>query len=218
MAILVNRYKSKYTVSIQRDSIWGNFVGEHLPREAAVNVYDVELTRKLDNYEITIPQLFSLDSEILGCTCLPQACHGEKIIATLERMKVVHDIGTRLKELSHLSQVKLLVSGGRDYNNKPQVWSVLDQIHQTIGISKIIEGGAKGLDTQVAIYGYTKCIYVHTANADWDKYGKGAGSIRNQEMLDEYRPDVLLAFSGNRGTSDMVRRAVKHGIPILYSV
>lgn len=218
MATLVNRYKSRYTVSIQRDGMWGNFVGEGLPRHEACLAYEKELEMKLQSMIITIPQLFSLDSEILGCTCLPDECHGQKIIERLERAKIEHNITTRLQELSHLSQIKLLVSGGRDYKNKAQVKAVLGEIHRTIGISEIIEGGALGLDTLCAIYGYTNCITVRTEEADWDRYNRAAGSIRNQAMLDKYQPDVLLAFSGNKGTSDMVRRAAKYGIPILYSI
>ncbi|MCW6598799.1 SLOG family protein [Yersinia ruckeri] len=218
MATLVNRYKSNYTVSIQRDGMWGNYIGEGLPRHEACLAYEKELDMKLESMIITIPQLFSLDSEILGCTCLPQECHGQKIIERLERAKIEHDITTRLQELSHLSQIKLLVSGGRKYKNKTQVWNVLGEIHRTIGISEIIEGGALGLDTHCAVYGYTKCIPVRTEEADWERYKRSAGSIRNQVMLDKYQPDALLAFSGNNGTSDMVRRAAKHGIPILYSI
>jgi len=52
--------------------------------------------------------------------------------------------------------------------------------------------------------------------ADWKSYGKGAGPIRNQLMLDEGKPDLVLAFhndiSSSRGTADMIRRAKKHGI------
>jgi len=54
--------------------------------------------------------------------------------------------------------------------------------------------------------------------ADWEKYGRAAGPIRNQQMLDEGRPDLILAFHDNiehsKGTSDMVRRARKAGIPV----
>lgn len=54
--------------------------------------------------------------------------------------------------------------------------------------------------------------------ADWEKYGKVAGPIRNQQMLDEGKPDVVYAFtddlSNSRGTADMCRRANKAGVPV----
>lgn len=55
--------------------------------------------------------------------------------------------------------------------------------------------------------------------ADWEKYGKPAGHIRNQEMVDkEPQPDVCLAFfksgAANRGTQNCVDKAVAAGIPV----
>jgi hypothetical protein len=54
--------------------------------------------------------------------------------------------------------------------------------------------------------------------ADWDKYGKRAGAMRNQQMLDEH-PDIeqALAFHPNlkesKGTKDMVARLKRKRIP-----
>ena len=36
----------------------------------------------------------------------------------------------------------------------------------------------------------------------------------NQRMLDEGKPDLVVAFPGAGGTKDMVRRAVKAGVPV----
>jgi hypothetical protein len=44
--------------------------------------------------------------------------------------------------------------------------------------------------------------------------GKAAGPIRNQRMIDEGKPDLVIAFPGGRGTADMVSRAKKAGIPV----
>lgn len=55
--------------------------------------------------------------------------------------------------------------------------------------------------------------------AEWAKYGKGAGPRRNQRMLDEGKPDMVVAFvdkplQTSRGTADMVRRAHQAGLPV----
>lgn len=52
--------------------------------------------------------------------------------------------------------------------------------------------------------------------ADWTTHGRAAGPIRNQRMLDEGKPELVLAFhKGNsRGTADMIRRAQKAGVPV----
>lgn len=55
--------------------------------------------------------------------------------------------------------------------------------------------------------------------ADWKRYGKAAGPIRNQQMIDEGKPDLVLAFHENinesRGTKDMVARARGIGIKVI---
>lgn len=51
--------------------------------------------------------------------------------------------------------------------------------------------------------------------ADWDKYGKSAGYIRNQQMLDEGCPDYVVAFPGGAGTNMMKRIASKAGVPVI---
>jgi hypothetical protein len=44
--------------------------------------------------------------------------------------------------------------------------------------------------------------------------GKTAGPLRNQRMLDEGKPDLVVAFPGGGGTKDIVRRAVKAGLAL----
>ena len=54
--------------------------------------------------------------------------------------------------------------------------------------------------------------------ADWNKYHKAAGPIRNQQMLTEGKPTLVLAFHDNitasKGTRDMVKRSLKGGLPV----
>lgn len=83
----------------------------------------------------------------------------------------------------------------------------------------LIHGAARGADEiagQIAEdYGDVTTV---AFPADWDKHGKAAGPIRNQQMLDAGEPTVVVAFVDkqlalSRGTNDMVARAVKAGIP-----
>ena len=46
------------------------------------------------------------------------------------------------------------------------------------------------------------------------RIGKKAGPLRNQRMLDEGKPDLVVAFPGGGGTKDTVRRAVQAGVII----
>ncbi len=107
--------------------------------------------------------------------------------------------------------MKVLVCGGRDYDDYAKVRDVLSQLFPWP--TQIIEGGADGADNLAKIWARGQGISVHTFKAQWDKYGKAAGMIRNKEMLDEGKPDRVVAFPGGRGTSDMVSRAIEAGIP-----
>ena len=55
---------------------------------------------------------------------------------------------------------------------------------------------------------------VYVPQGEWDELGKKAGPLRNQRMLDEGKPNLVVAFPGGGGTKDMVRRAVKARVPI----
>ena len=57
-----------------------------------------------------------------------------------------------------------------------------------------------------------ECVVFH---ADRAKYGRAAGPIRNQQMLDEGRPTLVVAFPDGRGTADMVRRARSAGVEVI---
>lgn len=79
----------------------------------------------------------------------------------------------------------------------------------------IIAGGAKGADTAAIDWACINWCPFKEYPADWNKYGKAAGHIRNQQMLDEGKPDLVVAFLApdSRGTKDMLSRAEKAGIP-----
>lgn len=116
---------------------------------------------------------------------------------------------------------RILVCGGRDYLDYPKVNSVLDDIVQRANDPSevvIIQGGAKGADFLAKVYAY--CwgwggLHCVEYPADWKAYGKGAGAIRNQQMLDEGKPDLVVAFPGGSGTADMIRRARKAGVEVI---
>ena len=86
------------------------------------------------------------------------------------------------------------------------------------GITKadtIIHGAARGADTLAGIIAASIGCKVIAVPAEWDVYGKKAGILRNQKML-EMHPDLVLAFhddiDNSKGTKDMVNRASRAGV------
>ena len=108
---------------------------------------------------------------------------------------------------------RIVICGDRDYKDWMQVREYLDTISRT---AIIIHGGARGADSiagNLATYLNMKVIKYP---ADWDKYGKAAGILRNQQMLNEGHPDLVVYFhkdlENSKGTKDMVTRAVDNKI------
>ena len=110
--------------------------------------------------------------------------------------------------------MKVLVCGGRDYNNYNRLCEYLDFLDDEIVVSEIIQGGAKGADNLAKRWADSKGIPTQTFNADWQRHGNGAGPIRNQEMLDVAKPDIVIAFKGGTGTADMVTRSKFEGLEV----
>jgi SLOG family YspA-like protein len=111
--------------------------------------------------------------------------------------------------------MRVLVCGGRDFKDRRELWHWLNMIHETYGITSIVEGGAKGADAIARAWGGTNGISVLTFEANWSKYGRKAGPIRNQQMLDEAHPELVVATAGGVGTADMVKKARQAGVPVL---
>lgn len=109
--------------------------------------------------------------------------------------------------------MRVLVCGGRDYQNQSRVDAYLNLYH-TAGISYLIHGGAKGADRLADRWAVKNNVPVETHFADWDRHGKAAGPIRNRKMLEEGKPDLVIAFPGGRGTANMIAQARQAGVPI----
>ena len=102
--------------------------------------------------------------------------------------------------------MRVLVCGGRDYQDMQRVYSVLDEIHAYKPITVLIHGNARGADSFADDWAAGK-VETLTFTPLWKEHGKSAGPRRNQKMLEEGKPDLVIAFPGGRGTADMVRRA-----------
>lgn len=112
--------------------------------------------------------------------------------------------------------MKVIVCGGRDGHNPQDVYRTLDAFHKEHQISTVVEGDARGVDRMAGFWARKNSITNLKYPADWNRHGRAAGPIRNQKMLDEQRPDAVLAFRGGRGTADMVHRAEACGVQVVH--
>lgn len=112
--------------------------------------------------------------------------------------------------------MRILVCGSRDWTDSLPIEAMLRGFWQQYGGYVLIEGCARGADSVACNFNRPGVTHEHFT-ADWKAHGKAAGPIRNEEMV-KADPDIVLAFtddlSTSRGTSDMVRRAKKAGVPV----
>lgn len=100
----------------------------------------------------------------------------------------------------------VLVTGGRRYTDVACVYRELDELLVQHPDMVVVQGGARGADELARSWAYSRGQPYRTYPADWS-LGRRAGIERNQHMLDVESVDLVLAFPGGAGTSDMVRRA-----------
>lgn len=109
----------------------------------------------------------------------------------------------------------IIVTGGRDFTDEDYVNQSLDYVHQRFNITRLIQGGAKGVDTLAQRWAEKNNIEVQTFSADWDTHGKAAGVLRNLDMLTQGNPDYVVSFPGGNGTAHMVKSAIKARVKVL---
>jgi len=81
-------------------------------------------------------------------------------------------------------------------------------------ITEVVSGGAPGVDTSAEQWAERHGIPVTRFPADWKRYGRRAGPIRNQAMA-EYGEALVAVWDGkSRGTKNMIRLARKHGLRV----
>lgn len=108
--------------------------------------------------------------------------------------------------------MRVLVCGGRNFEDNKLLKRTLNAINRLSPINLIIQGKARGADTMAKNWAKANKIKVRGFKANWDKYGKAAGPIRNKKMIDKGKPDMVVAFPGGIGTHNMVKKAEKAGI------
>jgi hypothetical protein len=113
---------------------------------------------------------------------------------------------------------RILVCGGRDFSDRFLLFDVLDNFHGDDPVSAVIEGEAQGADLLARRWAETRKVPIFAFPADWHRYGKKAGPIRNRQMLTEGTPDLVIAFPGGVGTRDMILQAQRARVPIIRVV
>lgn len=113
--------------------------------------------------------------------------------------------------------MKIIIAGGRDFKDYKTLCGVCKDILPQFDNVSLVSGTARGADRLGERYAKENGYRVDRFPADWDKYGKRAGYLRNQQMA-KYA-DGLIAFHNHKskGTKSMISLANEHELMIVVS-
>ena len=109
---------------------------------------------------------------------------------------------------------KIGVTGGRNYKDKLWVFHIMDYVYRNTEDMFLIVGDAAGVDEFCRAWAKYRCIPHEIFEANWTKYGRSAGPLRNKAMRDS-GIELLIAFEGGIGTKNMVQLCKEKKIRIL---
>lgn len=118
---------------------------------------------------------------------------------------------------------RVLICGDRNWTNYDRILACVHKADKTEKIDVVIQGDCRGADRMGLGAAVSIGLTVENGGclsypANWTKFKKAAGPIRNQQMLDEGKPTEVWAFHNDiahsSGTANMVKLSRKAGIPV----
>lgn len=112
--------------------------------------------------------------------------------------------------------MKLIIAGGRDFNNYDLLKTKLDYLlSKTTDNVIIVSGCAKGADKLGEQYAIERGYECTLFPADWDTHGKKAGYLRNKQMAEHGTHCVLFWDGKSKGTAIMKELAEEYGLKLV---
>jgi len=108
--------------------------------------------------------------------------------------------------------MKVIIAGSRTITDRKLVEVAIKASGFTI--TEVVCGMARGVDTVGFNWAKDNNIPVKEFPANWNKYGRSAGPIRNKEMADYAEALIAVMVPGSRGTKNMVETATKLGLKV----
>ncbi len=113
--------------------------------------------------------------------------------------------------------MKLMVCGSRSITDSSWVFQQIDALLTEKQVSLddliIVDGGAKGVDTYAAHWANSKNVPIEWHRPDWARYGRGAGIVRNKQMVEACDFCLILWDGVSKGTKNDIDLCKKIGKP-----
>lgn len=106
--------------------------------------------------------------------------------------------------------MKVAIIGSRSYNDEIEFNNAIEKLLFDIQTPwTVISGGAIGTDALAAKFAHKNGYPLIEYKPDWKKDGRGAGLVRNTQIISE--SDMVIAFwdGVSKGTMDSINKAKK---------
>ncbi|CEJ14075.1 hypothetical protein BN1110_04402 [bacterium YEK0313] len=113
--------------------------------------------------------------------------------------------------------MRLLICGGRHYDDADAIRQALDRQHRERPVSVLVHGGLAGIGSTAEAWAREHNVHVIRYPPNWTLLGSRAEAHRNAFMLTDSRPDFVIAFPGGRDTLELLRMARAAGLPVLHA-
>ena len=110
--------------------------------------------------------------------------------------------------------MKTIIEGSRTITDYAVVEQAIKE--SEFKITTVISGMARGVDTLGERWAHENNIDIILCPANWKKYGKKAGYIRNAEMADIAEALIVIIENNSRGSSHMLTIAQDREL-LIYS-
>jgi hypothetical protein len=137
-------------------------------------------------------------------------------VRILDKSEVTEETQEVNRDESCGKELRVLICGDRNWHNI----AIIERELKKFGKDTIvIEGESRGADILGRFVAEKLGLQIIPFPAKWHIYKRGGGPVRNQQMLDEGNPELVLAFhediSQSIGTIDMVNRARRAGVKVI---
>lgn len=113
--------------------------------------------------------------------------------------------------------MRVIIAGSRALNETARLNAAIALWKEAYGeasITEVVSGGARGADRLGEAWARAQGLPITRFPAEWRRYGKAAGPIRNRQMA-AYADGLIALPGGGRGTRSMIAEAQRRGLPIL---
>lgn len=108
--------------------------------------------------------------------------------------------------------MKTIIAGSRNFNDYELLKREVDKVHEIAPITEVVSGGARGADSMGEWWARQNGIALIIFPADWNRFGKAAGPIRNTQMANYAQMLIAFLAKDSKGTKDMIEKANRHNL------